>query len=81
MPKLSIDNKEYDIDDLSDDAKAQIMSIQFVDTEIRQANMRLAALQTARNAYAKSLKGLLERGEEESEQVSIEGLGDTLKFE
>ena len=81
MPKLTIDNKEYEIEDLSNDAKAQIMSIQFVDSEIGQTNLRLAALQTARNAYAKALKSLLESGDETNEEVSIEGLGDTLKFE
>ena len=34
MPTIKIDNKEYDVDSLSNEAKAQLGSIQFVDNEI-----------------------------------------------
>jgi len=35
---ITIDNKEYDLDKLSDEAKAQIVSIQFVDAELQRVN-------------------------------------------
>ncbi len=56
---ITIDNKEYDLDKLSDDAKAQITSIQFVDGELQRLNAQAAVLQTARTAYAKELSELL----------------------
>jgi hypothetical protein len=32
MPTIKIDDKEYDVDTLSDEAKNQLASIQFVDS-------------------------------------------------
>lgn len=59
MSTIAIDNKEYKLDDLSDDAKAQIGSIQVVDKKIADLNAELAIMQTARNAYAQALTSLL----------------------
>ena len=55
MTTLNIDGKNYELDSLSDDAKAQLASIQFVDAELARLQAQAAALQTARNAYAKAL--------------------------
>lgn len=59
MPKITIDGKEYDTDQLSDEARNQIVSIQFVDRKIQELNLELAAFQTARNAYARALTDML----------------------
>lgn len=59
MTKISIDNKEYDLDSLSKEAKAQLASIQFVDAELARLQAQAAALQTARMAYAKALSDAL----------------------
>ena len=59
MPTITIDGKEYDSDQLSDEAKQQLGSIQFVDRKIAELQAEIAALQTARNAYAKALSDLL----------------------
>ena len=59
MPTITIDNQEYDLDRLSSDAKAQLASIQFVDAELARLAAQAAALQTARNAYAKALQAAL----------------------
>ena len=59
MSKITIDGKEYDLNALSDEAKAQIVSIQFVDGELARLNAQAAALQTARMAYSKELNGML----------------------
>ena len=53
----TINDKEYDLDDLSDTAKSQIVNIQVVDGEISRLNQQLAIMQTARNAYGKALDG------------------------
>jgi hypothetical protein len=60
MAKITIDEKEYEIEDMSDEAKAQLQSLQFVDGEITRNQLKAAALQTARNAYAQALHAALE---------------------
>jgi hypothetical protein len=56
MPSLIIDNKEYDLDTLSDECKAQLSSIQFVEQELARLQAKAAALQTAKNAYLQALQ-------------------------
>jgi hypothetical protein len=63
MPKITIDGKEYDSDNLSDEAKNQLGSIQFVDRKIQELNMEIAALKTSRNAYARALSEILNKEE------------------
>lgn len=70
MPTIKIDNVDYDTDKLSDDAKAQLVSLQFCDQELTRLQAQAAAIQTARMAYAKALQAAL---------PAIPA-GDTLKF-
>jgi hypothetical protein len=48
-----------DTDSLSDETKAQLQSLQFVDTELQRLQAQSAVLQTARSAYAKALQASL----------------------
>jgi hypothetical protein len=64
MSQISIDGQNYEISSLSDEAKAQLVSLQFVEQELARLQMQLAALQTARNAYAVALKEHLPAGSE-----------------
>ncbi len=59
MATITIDDKEYDTETLSDDAKNQLQSINFVDQELARLNAQAAVLQTARIAYAKALNDAL----------------------
>ena len=59
MAKITINNLEYDSESLSPEALAQLQSIQFVDSEVAQLTGRIAAMNTARNAYAAALQELL----------------------
>ena len=82
MAKISIDGKEYDLDDLSDEAKNQIVSLRFVDSELSRIQAQAATLQTARLAYSRALKTLLEEGKKEDEpEIEIEGLGESIEFD
>ncbi|MDA9798165.1 DUF6447 family protein [Luminiphilus sp.] len=67
MAKVTIDNLEYDTDSLSPEALGQLQSIQFVDSELAQLNGRMAAMNTARNAYAAALQEVLppQQGDED----------------
>ncbi len=59
MPTIKIDNKEYDLDTLSEECKAQLASIQFVEQELARLQAQAAVLQTAKAAYLQSLKASL----------------------
>lgn len=59
MNKVIIDNKEYDLDSLSDECKAQLASIQFVEQELVRLQAQIAVLQTAKSTYAQALKAAL----------------------
>jgi hypothetical protein len=52
---LTIDGVEYRTDDLSDEAKNQIMNLRVTDQEIARLQQKMAIAQTARTAYAKAL--------------------------
>ena len=59
MAKVTIDGKEFDTDNLSEDAKKQLMSLQICDQRIQTLQRDLAITQTARIAYADALKAAL----------------------
>ena len=59
MANITIDGVEYDVDQLSDNAKAQLASLQACENKIRQLQTELAMVQTARTAYGMALKGEL----------------------
>jgi len=59
MPIITIDNKPYELDNLSNDAKAQLEMLLATDAEIKRLQQNLAMSQTARNAYAKALQAAL----------------------
>ena len=54
--KITIDDIEYEFDNLSDNAKAQLANIQFVDTQLQQLNNEWAVSDTARIGYTNALK-------------------------
>jgi hypothetical protein len=70
MPTIKIDNQDYELDQISGDAKAQLASMQFCDQELARLQAQAAAYQTARMAYAKALK----------EALPTAPVGDTIRF-
>ncbi len=57
---IKIDGKEYTADQLTDNARNQIININVCDQEIARLHQKLAIVQTARAAYANALKANLE---------------------
>lgn len=53
---VTIDGTRYELNSLSDNAKAQLTNMRLADQEIARLQMQLALAQTARNAYAQALK-------------------------
>ena len=56
MPKIKLDDIEYNTEDMSESAKAQLVSLQFTDAQIRKLKQELAISETARQAYIAALK-------------------------
>ena len=59
VPKVNVNGTEYNIADLSDEAKVQVQNLRAADAEIRRLNMQMALAQTARNAYIQALQAAL----------------------
>ena len=74
MPTIKIDNVDYDTDKLSNEAKAQLINMQFCDQELARLQAQAAAYQTARMAYAKALQAALPTPLEQAQ------MSDTLQF-
>ena len=61
MPKITVDGIEYNTEDLSDDGKAQLASLQFLEVQMSKLQNEIAVFQTAKNAYISALKAELQK--------------------
>ena len=61
--KIIIDDVEYNLNELSDNAKAQLANIQFVDAQLQQLNNEWAVSDTARIGYTNALRTELTKKE------------------
>ena len=59
MPIVKIDDREYDLESLSEEARKQLQMLQYVDAELARLSAQGAVLQTARQAYVGALKAAL----------------------
>jgi hypothetical protein len=66
---LTFENKRYAIENLDDAARAQVVNLQVVDSEVARAQQQLAILGTARSAYLSALRQALAKIQPESEAV------------
>ena len=55
MATVTIDGKEYDLNDLSENAKEQLASLQFVQNELKRLEGQIAVFKTAQLTYGKAL--------------------------
>lgn len=60
MPNIKIDDIDYNTEDLSDNGKAQLASLQFLEVQMAKIKSEIAVYQTARNSYVAALKSELE---------------------
>jgi hypothetical protein len=61
MPKITVDGVDYNTEDLSDNGKAQLASLQFLEVQMSKLNSEIAVYQTARNSYVAELKVELDK--------------------
>ena len=61
MVKITINDVEYETDDMSDNAKAQVASLQFNEAHMNRLKNELAIADTAKIAYINALSKELEQ--------------------
>ena len=59
MANVTIDGKDYNLDDLNEKAKEQLASLQFVQNELQKLEAQKNILRTASAAYSQALKNEL----------------------
>ena len=60
MVKITVDNVEYETEGLSDNGKAQLASLQFIDAHMRNIRSEISVYETAKRGYIKALKAAIE---------------------
>ena len=61
MNTISIDDKEYEIEDMTDEQKSLVQAMNYCDAKIAETQNQLAALKTARQAYVNDLGSRLQK--------------------
>ena len=56
VKKIKLDDKEYEVENLSNQAKVTLASLQFANTRMQELNNMQALLNRAKNSYVESLK-------------------------
>jgi len=54
--KIKIDGAEYDVDELSDEARKHLIALQFATSKIQELTNMQALLTRAKNSYMESIK-------------------------
>ena len=56
MPKITIDDMEYNTEDLTENGRAQLASLQFLEGQMQKIRNEMAVYQTAQRTYVAALK-------------------------
>ncbi len=59
MPKITIDDMEYNTEDLTENGRAQLASLQFLEGQMQKIRNEMAVYQTAQRTYVAALKAEL----------------------
>lgn len=70
MPKINLDGIEYNTEDLSDNGKAQVASLQFIEYQVNRIKSQIQIYNTAKQSYVKALKAALESPADEEDSSS-----------
>ena len=70
MPKITIDDIDFNSEDLSESGKGLLASLQFVELHIKRLNDELAVLKTSKNVYENMVRKKLEATVKVSNKVN-----------
>ena len=63
MPHITVDDVEYNTEDLTENGKAQLASLQFLEVQMKKLQAEIAVYQTAKSAYVAELKNEIEKSQ------------------
>lgn len=63
MPKITVDGTAYQTEDLTENGKAQVASLQFLEVQIKRLRNEVLIFKTAREAYKAALKAELTKAQ------------------
>ena len=63
MPHITVDDVEYNTEDLTENGKAQLASLQFLEVQMKKLQAEIAVYQTAKSAYVAELKIEIEKSQ------------------
>ena len=61
MPKIKLDDIEYNTEDLTDKGKANLASLQFLEGQMNKMRNEMAVYQTAQRTYVAALKAEIDK--------------------
>ena len=61
MSTITIDDKHYEVDKMSDEEKSLVQAMNYCDAKIAETQNQLAALKTAKQAYVNDLGARLQK--------------------
>jgi len=61
MNTITIDEKEYEVENMDDEQKSLVQAMNYCDAKIAETQNQLAALKTARQAYVNDLGSRLKK--------------------
>jgi hypothetical protein len=64
LPKLKIDDIEYNTEDLSEVGQSLLVSLQFTESQIQRLDSEIKVYRVAQKSYAQSLKSELETAQD-----------------
>lgn len=67
MAKFKLGDKEFDTENMTEEAKGHYQAIQVCEAKILDCNAQVSIYQTARNAYGEKLLKLMEENEEKGD--------------
>ena len=76
MPIIKFGDQEIELDSLPKEARERFEMLVATDKRLRELQLEVAIMQTARNAYISAIKELLPS----NTQVPVLPAGDTLRF-
>jgi len=71
MPMFNVDGIEYNTEDLSDNGKAQLASLQFLEFQMRKIKDEIAVYNMAKAIYIAGLKAELEKAKAASADANV----------
>ena len=61
MPKITVEGTDFNTEDMSDHAKAQLASLQFLEVELQNLKREISVYQEAKRSYIQALKAELDQ--------------------